>query len=92
MAADLTRTAADERADAWERLAALERELPNLRAHLLTAEIEPAAAHQAARSARIIAALACSTADHAIRGAQRATDAAAADIAAAPAQGLRSVS
>lgn len=54
MAADVTRTPADDIAEARRQLDALEREIPNLRAHLAAAERNPAAMHQAVRSARIV--------------------------------------
>lgn len=58
MAADIVRTTADDAADALRHLAAVERELVNLRAHLLPLLGEdPAegAVHAARRSARIVA-------------------------------------
>lgn len=48
----------DHAADAWENYAHAMREMPNLGAHLQAAVDDPAALRQAARCARIIAALA----------------------------------
>lgn len=67
MAADMSRTVYDDRADAWEAHAKLERELQNLRAHLAAAPVwlvgvPPGAMRQAARSADIVAALAADVA------------------------------
>lgn len=79
MAANVTRTPADERADAWEAHAKLERELQNLRAHLAAAPVwligvPPGEMRQAARSADIVAALAADVARFS-RAAARAAEA-----------------
>jgi cell division septation protein DedD len=58
MATDTHRTPADEAVDALIALADMEREIGNLRAHLVRLKAEPAPgiAQQAHRSARLIAA------------------------------------